>query len=482
MSNFADEWTDYGGGRKAGVGALTDDELAQKLKNYKKLVAKRYRVIDRDRFPKFAPDGDIYISAKLDGELWFLVKRGGEVALVAYNGRVLQGVPVATEAEKLLESAGDIILPGELFALPPEGDGRPRVGHVALCLGDDDLAKNLGFRAFDLLEDEEENFLYKPYEERWSRVTDLLGGGKRVAPIPTEIGDRSLAADKYDEWVRSEKFEGLVLRSDAGITFKVKPYKTVDAVVIAFGERDADGRPEVRELTLGLLRDDGTWHVLGTVGTGFTEDARKDWHDRLSAIEKPSSFRMANREGTLCRFVDPTVIVEIKCSDIVDTDSRDMPVRRMTLNYDEDEGWSSIAPLPIVSLIHPRLERERDDKEIDVQSVGLDQIFQHVPFTGRDAKATARDLSESEVIRRGVYKKETKGKVAVRKYVAIKTNKADEDPNYPPYVIYYTDFSSGRKDPLKTDLRVTPDEDMLDAYIAEWLVDNVKRGWEEVSS
>lgn len=272
------------------------------------------------------------------------------------------------------------------------------------------------------------------------------------------------------------------MRSEQGITYKIKPFVTIDAVVIAFGEREENGKPEVRELTLAALRDDGTYHVLGSVGTGFGESDRLDWHDRLTQIEMPSAFRMANREGTLCRFVKPEIIVEIKVSDVVDTDSRDLPVRRMTLSYDAQTGWNSVGSLPIVSLIHPVFVRERTDKVVDVQSVGLDQLMSVVPFEGRTAKATPRDLSQSEVLRRGVWTKETKGNLGVRKFVAFATHKADEDPNFPPYVVYFTDFSAGRKDPLKTEIRVTSDKDMLNAYIEAWLAENIKKGWDPVNA
>lgn len=481
MSVFSQEWNNYGGGRKAPIGSLLLTEVSDKLQTYKKLVAKRYRIVYPDNISKFLPEGRLWISTKIDGELWFLVKRAGEVALCAYNGRVLQGIPVVSEAEKLLSSVGDIIIPGELFAIPPDGTSRPRVGHVALCLGDDSLAKNLGFRAFDLSEEDGQDFFYRNYEERLTRLRTLLGEGKRCAVVTTEEGERTQARDHFHEWVDTGKFEGLVVRSEQGITYKVKPFVTIDAVVIAFGEREENGKPEVRELTVAVLRDDGTYHVLGSVGNGFAEAGRLDWHDRLSSIEMPSSFRMANREGTLCRFVKPEIIVEIKVSDVVDTDSRDLPVRRMTLSFDEKTGWNSVGSLPIVSLIHPVLVRERTDKVVDVQSVGLDQIMSVVPFEGRTAKATPRDLSQSEILRRGVWTKETKGNLGVRKFVAFATHKAAEDPNFPPYVVYFTDFSAGRKEPLKTEIRVSSDKDMLNAYIEAWLAENVKKGWDPVN-
>lgn len=481
MSVFADEWVDYADGRRTGVGALKDTELHQKLKNYKKLVAKRYRVVFPDNIERFLPDGQLWISTKIDGELWFLVKKDGEVALIAYNGRVLQGVPVVAEAEKLLKDAGDVILPGELFALPPEG-GRPRVGHVATALHDDDRAKTLGFKAFDLLEEDGEDWLYQSFADRFERMTELLGEGKRCAIVTTVEGEKADASQYFAEWVKSEKFEGIVARSEQGITYKIKPFITLDAVVVAFGERQEDGKNQVRELTVALLRDDGTLQILGTVGNGFQEGDRVAWHNRLSKIEMPSSFRMANREGTLCRFVKPEIIVEVKVSDIVDTDSRDMPVRRMALTYDEQNGYAALGTLPIVSLIHPVLVGERTDKEVDLGNVGLDQVFRHVPFAGRDAKASAKDLSRSEIVERRVWTKSARGGgLAVRKFVAFETNKDEEDPNYPAYVAFFTDFSAGRKDPLKTDMRVASSQDGIEEHIEAWIEKNVKKGWEEAT-
>jgi len=56
------------------------------------------------------------------------------------------------------------------------------------------------------------------------------------------------------------------------------------------------------------------------------------------------------------------------------------------------------------------------------------------------------------VVRRGVYSKTTKDKVAVRKYLIIDTHKG-HDRNYPAFVTFFTDYSPGRKEPLQTTLR-----------------------------
>ncbi|MFU8805519.1 MAG: hypothetical protein ACNA8W_17030, partial [Bradymonadaceae bacterium] len=229
---------------------------------------------------------------------------------------------------------------------------------------------------------------------------------------------------------------------------------------------------QIRELTVGLRRDDGSFHILGTVGTGFSDMERMEWYQKLAPLEMPSSFRMANREGTLCRFVRPEVVIEIKCSDLVSVGSTDAPVRRMTLKYDEKDGWEALGNMPFVSMLHPVFLRERTDKSVDAGSVGLDQVYRHIPFDDRDGQVEEADLPRAEIMRRGVYIKETKGSVAVRKYVALATNKSDVDPDYPPFVVHFTDYSPNRKQPLQTSLKVAGTTDSVDGHIASWLEDN----------
>ena len=46
----------------------------------------------------------------------------------------------------------------------------------------------------------------------------------------------------------------------------------------------------------------------------------------------------ANRDGTLCRFVRPEIVVEVKLSDLVETAANEVTVVRMSLAYDARPG------------------------------------------------------------------------------------------------------------------------------------------------
>ncbi|MGE3630948.1 MAG: hypothetical protein AB7P00_13685 [Sandaracinaceae bacterium] len=475
--HWADAWKPYGGGKRTGVGGLADEDLAKRLRTYKRQVAKRYRVIDPEQIERALGEGPYHIRTKLDGELWFLVKRDGEVALVSFNGRVVMGTPLVKEAERLLEGSADLIVAGELIARI--GSDRPRVYGVATALNDDDSEGTLELHAFDLVEEGDKDALLADYASRLARLNAHFGDGERIEVVETIEGDGAAVLRAFREWVVSDRFEGIVVRSERGLTYKIKSTLTIDAVIIAYGERITADVHQVREMSVALVRDDGTFQLLGAVGGGFSEQDRARWHERLSAIECPSRFRLANREGTLSKFVRPEIVVEIRCSDLLASDSWDTQIRRMSLRYREEEGWEPLYETPTAVLIHPIFLRERTDKTVDVESIGMTQITSRVPLEEeRESKKDRVVQADAEIVRRAVFSKTTKDKVAVRKYAIIATHKGD-DRNYPAFLAFFTDYSPGRKDPLQTTLRPASTLARAEAEVVEWLGDNIKRGWGE---
>lgn len=473
-------WSPYADGRKAPLGSLAITELSERIARYRREVAKRYRVINPDLIGKLLPEGSFTISTKLDGELWFLLKRGDDVVLASYNGRMLQGTSLVREAAVKLKGSADLIVAGELVAIPEEG--RPRVQHVAAALGAGALEPTLRFFPFDLVEEGGVDGHATSYKERHAKLTRLFGEPKddaRVAAVTTALGDSAAVTSYFRAWVQSQLFEGLVVRAESGITFKIKPTFTVDAVIVAYGDRRTVGAAgsapitEMRELTLALLNDDGTFQIIGPVGGGFDLEQRVAWRERLSKIEAPSSFRMANREGTLCRFVRPEVVVEVKCSDLIETDTNDAPVARMALRWDPKTGYSPVADARVPALLFPVFLRERTDKRVDLGSIGLEQLTSRLPVDMGASDRRIRTLAESAIVRRGVW---TKAGGAVRKYVIIETKKSRAD-GYAPFVVYFTDFATGRAEPLKTSVRVASTLAGAEAHVAAWTTENVKRGW-----
>lgn len=482
--SWATTWTPYGGGQKAAVGGLTNALLLDRLLRYKRQVAKRYRVLEAAQIERVLPAGQLWISPKLDGELWFLVRKNGDLALCAHNGRVLHGLPLLRELAKKMPAGGDLLIAGELVA--PIAEGRPRSHHLATALGDEQYAPALTFHPFDLVDDSGSNdkgsdALGLPYAQRLKRLHELFGAEGTIATV---VGDAALAASHYREWVAAGKHEGVVVRTEQNLTFKIKPQFSLDAVVVAYGERLIGDTRQLRELSVALMRDDGTYQLLGTVGGGFSEEERIAWHQRLSGLSASSSFRMANSEGTLSRFVKPELVIEVKCSDLLVSDSDDQPIRRMALAWDAAaSAWRPLGESVTAVMLHPTFLRERSDKRVDAGDCGMSQLTSRVQFeTGpTDGPVVASTTAGSAtVLRRAVYTKELKGLVAVRKYVLLQTNKPARD--YPPLVLFQTDFSPGRAEPLQTTLRTADTLATAERQIGEWLEENIKKGWSVAAS
>lgn len=215
MSDWSSSFAPYAGGRKAPVGGLADAALLERLLRYKRQVAKRYRVLESAKIESALPKGTLWMSPKLDGELWFLVRRGGDLALCAHNGRVLHGIPLLKGLAAKLASAPDLLVAGELVG--PIGEGRPRSHHLATALGDEAHAKALAFHPFDLVENGGADALGRPYAERLARLQALFGADGVIATV---TGDAAAAASHYREWVAAGKHEGLVVRTEQNLTFK----------------------------------------------------------------------------------------------------------------------------------------------------------------------------------------------------------------------------------------------------------------------
>lgn len=474
MSLYTSAGQPYGGGLYAPVGSLEPATLKARLATYRRAVAKRYKVVTPDWITDKIPDeNELHISGKVDGELWFLCKTRGEVALCSPTGRVLERIPLLAEAEVRLAEVGDFVAAGELFAV--RRDGRPRVMDVARALSENALAPTLGLKLFDLVSEGDDDAQKRPYADRFARLETLFGDGKRVSLVPTVVGSRTEVVSRFEDWVSSGKFEGLVVRGESAV-YKVKPTIDVDAVILGFGEHRAGDVADVRELIVGLLRDDGGYQVLGTVANGLKDADKVAWYQRLEPLVVPSQFRMANSEGTLCRWVRPQIVAELRCGDLLDTDTQDAPIRRMVLSFDPEKGWDTREIRPFVSLIFPVFVRERPDKQVDPLFVGLEQITAIVPLDGKDARPVGQPVSAARVLSRRAWAKGGKGGTAVRKVVLVQTNRGEGNP---PYVVHFTDYSPGRKEPLQTSLRVASTREKAEAAVATWVAENIKKGWEE---
>jgi hypothetical protein len=480
-----------GAGFTTPLGAVTHPGLAEMFRNYKRTIASRYRALSNDDLEREGrlPLGPVHLQPKVDGELWFLVMDGDEAWLSNPRGRVIYGdIPVLGEARAFAARArgseavgGRTVLAGELFALRKAG--RPRHDDLARATrgGSEAEVARVGVMAFDLLAggDTHATTPLNDYGERIDCIRRLLEGGKRLQAMHTELVEgRAPIAKRYAEFVESQKAEGLILRTAEGRIAKLKPSMTLDAVVVGFTDHSDD--PEmVGAMLLAMMREEGQFQLIGSCG-GMDSATRRALRARLIEMEAPSTFRQASHRGAMYRFVRPELVVEVKVTDVLADESDGGPVMRMVCTYDAEDGWRAVQRMPGVSILHAVLQRERTDKGVDAVDIRMGQVLERVLVPEVEARAEARSLPRSEPLVRAVYTKETKGRVAVRKVVMWRTNKDQSGDGWPAYVVHFTDYSPGRKEPLKREVRCAPDEEAARTIVEDMLAANIKRGWEEV--
>ena len=475
-----------GQGHHAPPGSLTDPALADAISRYKRGIASRYDALLPDELEQLAPlAGGYFVSPKIDGEQWCLVLDDGEAFFANPNGRVLAGdIPVIVEARKLAPKVvGTTVIAGELYAT--RDSGRSRHGDLAAALGTDGSGvgvERVHFSPFDIVwgGDAEARMPIGDYEGRLQLLHRLFDGTQRLRPVQTkEVADIAQISALYDDWAAEGRAEGLVVRPKAiPKVYKVKPSITLDAAVIGYTLSSVDAS-RCGSLLMALIRDDGQFQVIGHCGNLGTEDARREWLERVRPLECESNYSEANSRGAMFQLVRPELVIEVRISDVQAEGVGGEIVPRMVLAH-EGGRWVARQRMPGVSVLHPRLERLRDDKRPIASDVPIKQVLDRVLLPDADKAARVAELPRSEVLRRRVFTKAAKDKTAVRKLLVWRTHKEQLDPAYPAYVVCFIDYSAGRKDPLQRTVRLAPSLEQATKIADDFIESEIKKGWVEV--
>jgi hypothetical protein len=284
----------------------------------------------------------------------------------------------------------------------------------------------------------------------------------------------------FTQWVETEGAEGLVARSEAAGVFKVKPSCSIDCAVLGFTESDDDRTGMLHDMLVGLVRPDETIHVLGRVGGGFTDDQRREFLSDLKDMPAETDYTEVN-DSVAYQMVRPEWVVEIKCLDLINQNTRGASIDRMVLNFDRGQGmYHGIRPMPLASPISPQFVRRRDDKRVTSTDLRLKQIADTVEVPLADVDSRKISLPGSTVIKREVFTKVLKGQTMVRKLLLWKTNKDTDTAfagEWPAFVAYFTDFSPNRKTPLERDIRVSNSQPQIEQLYEALKAENIVKGW-----
>lgn len=461
--------------------ALADVTWHLKTQDYRRQSAARMYPLDKTDIRERIPAADYHVSRKVDGEFTVLVYQRGHALTINPGGTVRLGMPWLAEACELLGRAGvkEAMVAGELYTERPDTQ-RPRVHDVTSIVRQPatrEELERLRFAVFDLISLDGQP--PPPFEATWQTIERIFGPGRRVHPVESVRAKDSAEIERlFQQWVEEQGAEGLVVRSDTAGLFKIKPRHTLDVAVVGFTESTDERQGMLHDLLTGVMRGDGSLHMLTRVGGGFSEDVRRAMLADLKDMTAASEYVEVNVDHVAYQMVRPEWVIEISCLDLVSQTTRGGPINRMVLNWNRNaDKYQIIRRLPLASVISPQFLRRREDKRVQPLDVRIDQVADlvDVPLADRDAGQLA--LHTSEILRREVYTKQLKGETMVRKFLMWKTNKETDSEDFPAYVVHFTDFSPNRKEPLAREIRVSNSREQIETLWLGLKDANVKQGW-----
>jgi len=445
-------------------------DIIQKAKDYKRKVAGSYISINHDDIDSKIIGDKVYVSTKIDGEFNILYFDGEKSILINGNGKIKDDLSMLQSITKSLKDNNitNLIVTVELSI--NKKASRCKVSEVISAISSDD--ENLILSVFDILQIDNEVFISQCYEDTIQKAKELFNNNDKVNPVSLKKVSAKEVKEVYKQVVEDGGAEGLVIRfEDMPIIYKLKPLHTLDAAIIGFTQGE-EGK--VRELLLGMLREDGNYIQIGRVGTGLSEDDKLQLFTLLNDTKIDSSYIEADKRRVAFAMVRPTIVVEVVINEINTETSKGL-IKNPLLKYDENSGYSFVSSINGTSLVHPVFKRLRDDKTINNHDIRYKQITDIVHI--EDSTVSLQKLPESEIISREVYTKTSKGKTNVQKFLVWKTNKEDIDDRYPAYVMNYTNFSPTRGEPLKKDVRISNTKEQILKLLQEFKDKNVKKGW-----
>ncbi|WP_127782799.1 non-homologous end-joining DNA ligase [Rhodococcus sp. X156] len=271
--------------------------------------------------------GSWFYEVKWDGYRALARVEGGRVKLLSRSGQDLTK-PVHGIAGLGEALAGhEVLLDGELVVLGP--DGRPDFGLLQQLAGTKTgstprtrsiAGAAITYLIFDLLHLDGRSLLRRPLSERRELLDSLELAGPVWSVPPPLTGD---AADVVAA-VRAQGLEGVMAKKTASHYLpgrrseqwlKLVNLRKADVVIGGWqpgNGRRADG---LGALLLGVWTDDGSLRYVGNVGTGFTDRALRELHERLqplAADTSPFAGPLPPARRRTARWVRPELTGEVE--------------------------------------------------------------------------------------------------------------------------------------------------------------------------
>jgi hypothetical protein len=464
---------------------LRDPEWLRQARLRRRQLGESMRAFDLDTARQRLPAAEDYvISRKIDGEFTCLLYSQGACLTLNPGGTVRLGAPFHREVSAKLAAAGvkEAFLGGELYVRRTDGQ-RPRVHdvtRVARKPANEAEVASLCFAVFDIYSLDGEEYAAR-HREALEKACELFAGGERVHVVEHTTGDRERVFAHYRQWVEKEGAEGVVVRSTSAGWFKIKPRHSLDLAVVGFSEGIDDRSGLLHSLLVAVPIDEDSFQLVGRVGGGFSDELRASLLQQLAERAVESDYVEVNSDQVGYRMIEPGLVAELSCLDVVSRTSQGSSIDRMVLDWHASQRrWEGVRRLPLCSLISPQFVRLRDDKQATPEHVRLSQLSDIADIPEMERGVAEIRLPESTVLERAVAVKVLRGATMVRKLLLWKTNKEQLSRDHHAYVLHLTDYSPNRESPLNHEIRVSSSEAQIRRMFAAWKEQVFVGGWKVV--
>jgi ATP-dependent DNA ligase len=461
-----------------GAADAVDAGLSAKATEYKKMVTKMFQQLNPEQMDSRLNGTKFYVTRKYDGEFALICFDSQNSFILNRSGKVRIGLPCVEQAGKALAEVGirQAIIPAELYL--DETSGRTRVFEVLEALANEQAIKNLRLAPFDICELDDEDYKSCSYAETHQKLIEIFGKTEMCQPVRMEVASSKQGImDIYHRWVDEDNAEGLVVRSELPLIYKIKPRHTVDVAVIGFSEGAGDRKGTIRSLLLAMMTENGNFQIVGRTGNGFCDEMKTTLMENLSPKIIKSSYIETDSNHVAFHLVQPEMVIELMVNDVL-FETTSCPIENIVLEY-KNNSYSRIGSVEGISFIYPIFVRFREDKKVCPEDVRLSQINSFSAVPQETSVDNETELPKSRLLHREVYCKGTSDKIMVQKFLVWETCK-DKNPDYPAFVFHYTNFSSDRKEPLQRNVFISNDREQIMQLTNDAICENIKKGWEKV--
>ena len=446
---------------------MMDKQLSEKILNYKNAVASKYLPVRSDQISKRVFDMEKYfLSTKIDGQICFIIKRKNSIDLVNHNSTPFERQELIDELKNSLEKHEGIYV-GEIYF--HSDDKRTRTYDLKKEIKDP--KSDIRIAVFDLLEHDNEQYNENDWTTKKSLLKSVFNAGKNVFFLnEIELQNKKEIEDEFKLRAEDQNEEGVVVRGENGPVFKIKEYLSFDLVILGYVNGYQNNSSLLKEILVGVKNGKDSFLVIGIVVNGFSVEDREKFSSAFDKIQVESDALEISNSKIPFTMIEPKYVVEIESTDIMNSTSSGV-IKRNILKYNKKYVLEKSSPS--VSLTTPVIIRFRDDKKVNDNDVGINQIERVINLEDDNYKEA--DKKPSKVIKKEIYVKEVKGLKMVKKFFVWETNVQSDE--YPKFVFYKVDYSPSRASKLNRDIKVSNDKKQILNIYKDSIESDIKKGW-----